>query len=104
MSDKPLQVIILAAGKGTRMYSSRPKVLHHLAGKTLIQHVVDSAKALHAKSISLVFGHGGEQVKETLKNEQLIWCEQKEQLGTGHAVQQATENINDGSTILNRRI
>ncbi len=99
-ADKSLQVIILAAGKGTRMYSSRPKVLHHLAGKTLIQHVVDSARELEAELISLVYGHGGEQVQQSLADEELIWCEQKEQLGTGHAVQQAIANIEDSANIL----
>lgn len=100
MSDKQLQVIILAAGKGTRMYSSKPKVLHDLAGRSLVQHVVDTGKALNAESISLVYGHGGEQVKNTLTDDQLIWCEQKEQLGTGHAVQQAVESIKDTSIVL----
>ena len=100
MSDKQLQVIILAAGKGTRMYSSKPKVLHELAGKPLVQHVVNSAKALNAESISVVYGHGGELVKDTLNDDELIWCEQKEQLGTGHAVQQALEAIRDTSDVL----
>ncbi len=99
-SDKPLQVIILAAGKGTRMYSSLPKVLHKLAGKSLVEHVIDSAEALNAESISLIYGHGGEQVKNTLIDRQLIWCEQREQLGTGHAVQQAIETVNDLANVL----
>jgi len=99
-SDKPLQVIILAAGKGTRMYSSLPKVLHKLAGKSLVEHVIDSAEALNAESISLIYGHGGEQVKNTLIDRQLIWCEQREQLGTGHAVQQAIETANDLANVL----
>lgn len=100
MSDKKLQVIILAAGKGTRMYSSKPKVLHDLAGKALVQHVVDCAKALNAESITLIYGHGGELVKKTMDDNQLNWCEQKEQLGTGHAVQQTTDLINDESNVL----
>ena len=100
MSEKQLQVIILAAGKGTRMYSSKPKVLHDLAGKSLLQHVVDSAKALNAQSISVVYGHGGELVKNTLNDDQLIWCEQKQQLGTGHAVQQAIKSISDTADVL----
>ncbi|MCP3852369.1 MAG: UDP-N-acetylglucosamine diphosphorylase/glucosamine-1-phosphate N-acetyltransferase [Gammaproteobacteria bacterium] len=100
MSIKELQVIILAAGKGTRMYSSKPKVLHELAGKPLLQHVVDSAKAMNAATISLVYGHGGEQVQNTLHNETLIWCEQKEQLGTGHAVQQALDIIKNEANVL----
>jgi len=97
---KPLQVIILAAGKGTRMVSSKPKVLHKLAGQTLVEHVIASAEALKAESVSLVYGHGGEQVKNTITNKQLIWCEQKEQLGTGHAVQQAIDSISDSANIL----
>ena len=100
MSEKQLQVIILAAGKGTRMYSSKPKVIHELAGKALVQHVVDSAQALNAASISLVYGHGGQQVKDTLNDDSLIWCEQIEQLGTGHAVQQATGSIQDTANVL----
>ena len=97
---KPLQVIILAAGKGTRMYSSLPKVLHSLAGKPLVQHVIDSARKLDAKDITLVYGHGAEQVKNTITDPQLNWCEQPEQLGTGHAVQQAEQFIDDKSNVL----
>ena len=100
LSDKQLQVIILAAGKGTRMYSDLPKVLHKLAGKSLVEHVIDSAEALNAESISLIYGHGAEQVKDSLKERELIWCEQKEQLGTGHAVQQAIEAVNDSANVL----
>ncbi len=97
---KPLQVIILAAGKGTRMYSSLPKVLHSLAGKPLVQHVIDSARKLDAKDITLVYGHGAEQVKNTITDPQLNWCEQSEQLGTGHAVQQAEQFIDDQANVL----
>ncbi|MCN4143640.1 MAG: bifunctional UDP-N-acetylglucosamine diphosphorylase/glucosamine-1-phosphate N-acetyltransferase GlmU [Thiohalomonas sp.] len=100
LSDKSLQVIILAAGKGTRMYSDLPKVLHKLAGKSLVEHVIDSAEALKAQSISLIYGHGAEQVKNSLQGRKLIWCEQKEQLGTGHAVQQAIERVNDSANVL----
>lgn len=100
VSKKLLQVIILAAGKGTRMYSSKPKVLHQLAGKPLVQHVIDSAKELQADSISLVYGHGADLVKTTLSEDQLIWCEQEEQLGTGHAVQQAIEHVDDAADVL----
>ena len=98
--NKALQVIILAAGKGTRMYSSLPKVLHQLAGKTLVQHVIDSARQLKAEKISLVYGHEGQLVKEKLTDHGLIWCEQKDQLGTGHAVQQAIEHVDDNADIL----
>ncbi|MCU7938529.1 MAG: bifunctional UDP-N-acetylglucosamine diphosphorylase/glucosamine-1-phosphate N-acetyltransferase GlmU [gamma proteobacterium symbiont of Bathyaustriella thionipta] len=99
-SNKSLQVIILAAGKGTRMYSNLPKVLHKLAGKSLVEHVIKSAEELEAESISLVYGHGGEQVKDLLIEKQLFWCEQKEQLGTGHAVQQAVKTISDAADVL----
>ncbi len=98
--NKSLQVIILAAGKGTRMYSNIPKVLHQLAGKALVEHVIDCAESLNASSISLIYGHGGEQVKSLLTDKSLIWCEQKEQLGTGHAVQQAITSIDDNANVL----
>lgn len=100
IKNSPLEVIILAAGKGTRMYSSKPKVLHTLGGKVLLQHVVDTAKELAATSINVVYGHGGEQVKKLLADESVNWCEQAEQLGTGHAVQQAIDYISDESDIL----
>ncbi|MCU7799209.1 MAG: bifunctional UDP-N-acetylglucosamine diphosphorylase/glucosamine-1-phosphate N-acetyltransferase GlmU [gamma proteobacterium symbiont of Lucinoma myriamae] len=99
-SKKKLQVVILAAGKGTRMYSNLPKVLHKLAGKSLVEHVIESAEELKAESISLIYGHGGEQVKNLLIDRQLIWCEQKEQLGTGHAVQQAIDTVDDSANVL----
>ncbi len=98
--NESLEVIILAAGKGSRMYSSKPKVLHTLGGKLLLKHVLDTAQALAAASINVVYGHGGDQVKNLLGNEAVNWCEQAEQLGTGHAVQQALEHISDASNVL----
>ncbi|HBT53694.1 MAG TPA: bifunctional N-acetylglucosamine-1-phosphate uridyltransferase/glucosamine-1-phosphate acetyltransferase, partial [Erwinia persicina] len=89
MSNRPMSVVILAAGKGTRMYSELPKVLHELAGKPMVQHVIDAAKALHAQRINLVYGHGGDLLKSTLNDDSLNWVLQAEQLGTGHAMQQA---------------
>ncbi|WP_294912913.1 bifunctional UDP-N-acetylglucosamine diphosphorylase/glucosamine-1-phosphate N-acetyltransferase GlmU [Tatumella sp. UBA2305] len=89
MADKQMSVVILAAGKGTRMYSDLPKVLHPLAGKPMVQHVIDAAKGLNAENIHLVYGHGGELLKTTLNDSALHWIEQAEQLGTGHAMQQA---------------
>jgi len=88
-----LAVVILAAGKGTRMHSSLPKVLHRLAGLPLLEHVVRSAQALNPDSIHVVYGHGGEQVPEQLKHLAVRWVEQEPQLGTGHAVQQALPGI-----------
>lgn len=80
-------VIILAAGKGTRMRSRLPKVLQPLAGKPLLGHVIQTAKQLCATNIVTIFGHGGNLVKDTFSSEKIDWVEQAEQLGTGHAVQ-----------------
>ena len=79
-------VIILAAGKGTRMRSSLPKVLQPLAGRPLLGHVIDTAKKLDAKNIITIYGHGGDLVQQAFSHENVQWVEQKEQLGTGHAV------------------
>lgn len=95
-----LSVIILAAGKGSRMQSAIPKVLHRLAGKPIIQHVIDAAKQLMTKNIYVVYGHGGESVKQQLQNQSLSFIEQKELLGTGHAVQQVLPYIDDDENIL----
>lgn len=82
-------VIILAAGKGTRMRSKRPKVLQPLAGQPLLAHVIQTTKKLQAQNIITIFGHGGSMVKQAFSTEQITWVEQSEQLGTGHAVQMA---------------
>ncbi|QGX39899.1 bifunctional UDP-N-acetylglucosamine diphosphorylase/glucosamine-1-phosphate N-acetyltransferase GlmU [Permianibacter aggregans] len=95
-----LSVIILAAGQGTRMKSRLPKVLHGLGAKPLVQHVIDNAKGLNAEEIVLVYGHGGDQVKVTIQDSQLKWALQAEQLGTGHAVQQAMPQINTANQVL----
>jgi len=96
----PLSVVILAAGKGTRMKSSIPKVLHRLANKPLLEHVYDTAKNLGAEEIVVIYGHGGELVKETCKHFDAKWVEQKEQLGTGHAVKQAFDSVNLKNNVL----
>ena len=84
--EKNLEVIILAAGRGTRMRSSLPKVLHTLADKPLLQHVIDTARALDPSQIHVVVGHGADSVQKTLSQQELKFHSQKEQLGTGHAV------------------
>lgn len=84
-----LGVVILAAGKGTRMRSALPKVLHPLAGRPLLRHVLDAAEALGAVQICVVYGHGGEQVSGAFADVGCTWVEQRERLGTGHAVKQA---------------
>lgn len=84
-----LGVVILAAGKGTRMRSALPKVLHPLAGRPLLGHVLDAGAALGAARVCVVYGHGGAQVPEAFPQTKAVWVEQRERLGTGHAVQQA---------------
>lgn len=84
-----LGVVILAAGQGTRMRSKLPKVLHPLAGRPLLDHAIQAAKRLAAECVAVVYGHEGELVKGAFSDPDLIWVEQKEQLGTGHAVEQA---------------
>lgn len=84
-----LGIVILAAGQGTRMRSALPKVLHTLAGKPLLSHVVETACELGPEKMAIVYGHGGEQVKDALGGQDLEWVEQAEQLGTGHAVDHA---------------
>lgn len=94
-----LSVIILAAGQGTRMRSQTPKVLHQLAGKPLLQHVLDSIEPLTANCY-IVHGHEGAQVKKSINNNDLCWVEQSKQLGTGHAVLQALPQINPSDQVL----
>ncbi|MDA7438278.1 bifunctional UDP-N-acetylglucosamine diphosphorylase/glucosamine-1-phosphate N-acetyltransferase GlmU [Candidatus Pseudothioglobus singularis] len=91
--------IILAAGQGTRMNSQTAKVLHKVGNKSLLQHVIDASRPL-VNSINVIIGHHSESVKKTTSNEDINWVNQKEQLGTGHAVQQAIHHINDNSICL----
>ncbi|WEJ62613.1 bifunctional UDP-N-acetylglucosamine diphosphorylase/glucosamine-1-phosphate N-acetyltransferase GlmU [Thiomicrorhabdus lithotrophica] len=95
-----LKVVILAAGKGTRMRSKLPKVLQPLANKSLLQHVIDTAEGLDCQSIITVIGHGSELVEQRVKGHDLTFVMQEQQLGTGHAVQQATPLIDADDTIL----
>lgn len=85
----PLNIVILAAGKGTRMRSDLPKVLHAVGGKPILHHVIAAARKLQPQKIIIVYGFGGEQVKQNTPGDDLHWVLQSEQLGTGHAVQQA---------------
>ena len=97
------RLIVLAAGKGTRMKSAIPKVLHPLAGKPLLQHVLDTGALLGPAGITVVIGHGAEQVRNTigdLSDLDIHWAVQEQQLGTGHAVQQGLEGIADNDTVL----
>lgn len=99
-SKAPLSVVILAAGQGKRMKSDLPKVLQPLAGRPLLKHVIDAARALQPAAIYVVYGHGGDRVRETLHNEDVSWVLQAERLGTGHAVMQAVPGIPDDHTVL----
>ena len=97
----PLHVVILAAGEGKRMKSTLPKVLQEIAGRPMLAHVIDAARALQPDGIHIVHGHGGEQVRAAFAaQEDLLWAEQSRQLGTGHAVQQAMPGVPDGAQVL----
>ena len=95
-----LDVVILAAGKGTRMFSSAPKVLHPLAGRPLLRHVVDAARILASGKIIVVYGHGGQQVPAAFANDGLVFVLQEPQLGTGHGVQQALPHLSGERTLV----
>ena len=96
----PLHVVILAAGQGKRMHSALPKVLHPLAGRPLLAHVLDAARALAPQRIYVVHGHGGIEVKSAFAGAPVEWVEQARQLGTGHALLQALPRIPRAATVL----
>lgn len=96
----PLSVVILAAGKGKRMVSPLPKVMHQLGGVSLIERVVKTAESLHPKKIHVVYGNGGSRLPESFPHLNVHWVFQKEQLGTGHAVMQALPDCEDDERIL----
>ncbi|MCK9464575.1 MAG: bifunctional UDP-N-acetylglucosamine diphosphorylase/glucosamine-1-phosphate N-acetyltransferase GlmU [Thiopseudomonas sp.] len=95
-----LDIVILAAGQGTRMRSSQPKVLHPIAGKPMLAHVIDAARALQPNSIQVVIGHGAELVKQQLAADDVSFVMQTEQLGTGHAVAQAIPNLSANKVLV----
>ena len=95
-----LSVIILAAGAGTRMRSSKPKVLHELAGIPMVEHVYNTSMKLGAKQVQVVYGHGGDLLKQKCSHFDVEWALQADQLGTAHAVQQASPNIKDDDVAL----
>src|SRR5574338_992121 len=88
-----LNVVILAAGRGKRMFSERPKVLHRLAARPLLSHVIDAADALRPERICVVYGHGGNEVPNAVARDDLVFVRQEPQLGTGHALQQALPQL-----------
>ncbi|MDX1598499.1 MAG: bifunctional UDP-N-acetylglucosamine diphosphorylase/glucosamine-1-phosphate N-acetyltransferase GlmU, partial [Marinobacter sp.] len=96
----PLHVVILAAGQGSRMKSALPKVLHALAGRPMLHHVIATARQLEAEQIHAVIGHGADQVKAATSQQPVNWVLQQEQLGTGHAVAQALPDLPDDARVL----
>ncbi|MGE0857951.1 MAG: bifunctional UDP-N-acetylglucosamine diphosphorylase/glucosamine-1-phosphate N-acetyltransferase GlmU [Gammaproteobacteria bacterium] len=93
-------IVVLAAGQGKRMHSNLPKVLHRVAGKPMVEHVLDTAREVSAARPVLVFGHGGTQLRAGLAHRELTWVEQAEQLGTGHAVAQTLDDLPDSGLVL----
>ncbi|WP_300453940.1 bifunctional UDP-N-acetylglucosamine diphosphorylase/glucosamine-1-phosphate N-acetyltransferase GlmU [Accumulibacter sp.] len=95
-----MNIVILAAGQGKRMHSNLPKVLHPLAGKALVSHVIDTARGLAPQTICLVYGHAGEALRASIDAPDLVWVLQEPQLGTGHAVMQALPHLAAGGSTL----
>ena len=94
-------IVVLAAGQGKRMHSNLPKVMHRVAGKPMVEHVLDTARAVSDARPVLVYGHGGAQLRAGLAHRDLTWVEQAEQLGTGHAVAQTLEDLpNEGLVLI----
>ncbi|QND82993.1 UDP-N-acetylglucosamine diphosphorylase/glucosamine-1-phosphate N-acetyltransferase [Chromobacterium vaccinii] len=96
-----LSIVILAAGKGKRMYSSQPKVLHPIGGEPMLARVIRTARGLNPSRLVVVYGHGGEQVRARIQDADIVWAEQAEQLGTGHALKMALPHLPaDGKTLV----
>lgn len=93
-------VVVLAAGKGTRMKSALPKVLHPVGGVAMVQRIINTAESLTATAVHLVYGHGADQLQANVSGQQINWCLQAEQLGTGHAVMQTVEHISDEEDVM----
>ena len=94
-----LKTVILAAGQGTRMKSNMPKVLHEIAGKPMVQMVIESVANFKGEVV-VIYGYNGEQVQEKIVSNDITWVKQAEQLGTGHAVQQTTDQIDDKDNVV----
>ena len=95
-----LQIVILAAGKGSRMRSSLPKVLHKVSNKPMVSHVIDAADQINASKINIVYGFGGDALLQSIHEDRFNFVEQVEQLGTGHAVKVALSNIPDEDSVM----
>ena len=99
-SSVPVTVVVLAAGRGERMNSAAPKALQSLAGRSVLSQFLDTAAALRPHSINVVFGHGGDAIRDAFAERDLVWTRQAEQLGTGHALAQALPWIPDEHQVL----
>jgi len=97
-----LSIVIMAAGRGTRMNSNLPKVLHELSGKTLLSHVISTSLKLNPEKIIIVVGHEAQMVRDSVSNKNILFSIQKEQKGTGHAIMQTSDHLNnfDGNTLV----
>jgi bifunctional UDP-N-acetylglucosamine pyrophosphorylase/glucosamine-1-phosphate N-acetyltransferase len=95
-----LDIVVLAAGKGTRMKSNRPKVLHDIGGLPMVQRIINTVSEIDGANIHLVVGHGGDQVRAATTGQKLTYAEQTEQLGTGHAVREALSGISNTDAVL----
>ena len=102
MMSSNLSIVIMAAGRGTRMNSNLPKVLHKLSGETLLNHVISTSLELNPKRIVVVVGHEAQMVRDSISNENILFSIQKEQKGTGHAIMQTSEHLEgfDGNTLV----
>ena len=102
MNNKKLSIVIMAAGRGTRMNSELPKVLHHLSGETLLNHVIATAEKLTPENIVTVVGHEAQMVQNSVNNNDILFSMQKDQKGTGHAVMQTQNHLEnfDGNTLV----
>jgi len=102
MNNKKLSIVIMAAGRGTRMNSELPKVLHRLSGETLLNHVIATAEELTPENIVTVVGHEAQMVKDSINNNDILFSMQKDQKGTGHAVMQTQNHLEnfDGNTLV----
>ena len=95
-----LEVIVLAAGEGTRMQSSIPKVLHTVGGRPLLDHVLCVARGLAPEALHVVVGRSGDEIRARFEATDVVWVDQKEQKGTGHAVMQAIDGVQSSAMVL----
>ena len=99
-AQPPLVAVVLAAGKGTRLRSERPKVMHEVAGRPMLARVLETARAAGCSRLLVVVGHGADEVRQAFAEEEITWVEQREQLGTGHALAQVEPHLDGPARLL----